>query len=44
MAKGGITVYQALEKGFDDLVDLCDVVTAKFTVAMDEFMAVKGRA
>ena len=33
----GITVYDALEKGFDDLVDLCDVVIDKFTVARDDF-------
>lgn len=38
----GTTVYDALEKGFDDLMDLCDVVTDKFTVARDEF-AVKQR-
>ena len=35
----GTTVYIALEKGFDDLMDLCDVVTDKFTVARDGFAA-----
>ncbi|MCJ1412616.1 RNA polymerase subunit AC19 [Ptychographa xylographoides] len=35
----GTTVYDALEKGFDDLADLCDVVTEKFTVARDAYMA-----
>ena len=34
----GTTVYDALEKGFDDLADLCDVVTEKFTEARDQFM------
>ncbi|KAI4263448.1 MAG: hypothetical protein L6R42_001409 [Xanthoria sp. 1 TBL-2021] len=33
----GTTVYDALEKGFDDLMDLCDVVTTKFTDARDDF-------
>lgn len=33
----GTTVYDALEKGFDDLMGLCDVVIDKFTVARDEF-------
>ena len=35
----GTTVYDALEKGFDDLMALCDVVTEKFTAARDEFDA-----
>ena len=35
----GTTVYDALEKGFDDLRDLCDVVADKFTTARDEFAA-----
>ena len=39
----GTTVYDALEKGFDDLADLCDVVEERFTKARDEFMA-KERA
>lgn len=34
----GTTVYDVLEKGFDDLMDLCDVVTDKFTASRDEFM------
>ncbi|KAL9641386.1 MAG: hypothetical protein Q9204_000021 [Flavoplaca sp. TL-2023a] len=33
----GTTAYDALEKGFDDLVDLCDVVTMKFTDARNDF-------
>ena len=35
----GTTVYDALEKGFGDLMDLCDVVTDKYTTARDDFMA-----
>ncbi|KAF7718672.1 Uncharacterized protein PECH_001450 [Penicillium ucsense] len=31
------TALEALEKGFDDLMDLCDVVTEKFTVARDQY-------
>lgn len=33
----GTNVYDALEKGLDDLMDLCDVVTDKFTLARDVF-------
>ncbi|PYH82357.1 DNA-directed RNA polymerase I and III 14 KDA polypeptide [Aspergillus uvarum CBS 121591] len=33
------TAVEALEKGLDTLMDLCDVVTDKFTVARDEFNA-----
>ena len=33
------TVYDALEKGFDDMVGLCDVVIEKFKTARDEFNA-----
>jgi DNA-directed RNA polymerase I and III subunit RPAC2 len=29
---------EALEKGFDDLMDLCDVVAEKFVEARQEFM------
>jgi DNA-directed RNA polymerase I and III subunit RPAC2 len=28
---------KALEKGFDDLMDLCDVVADKFAAAREEF-------
>lgn len=35
----GTTVYDALEKGLDDLMDLCDVVTATFTDTRDDFAA-----
>lgn len=38
-ATEGTTVYDALEKGFDDLMNLCDVVETKFTAARDEFAA-----
>lgn len=31
------TALEALEKGFNDLMDLCDVVTEKFTEARDQF-------
>lgn len=31
------TALEALEKGFNDLMDLCDVVTEKFTTARDQF-------
>ncbi|KIM94956.1 hypothetical protein OIDMADRAFT_134793, partial [Oidiodendron maius Zn] len=30
-------VVDALKKGFDDLMDLCDVVADKFTAAREEF-------
>ena len=33
----GTTVYDALEKGFDDLMGLCNVVIDKFTTATDSF-------
>ncbi len=39
----GTTVYDVLEKGFNDLMELCDVVTEKFTVARDEFDLNKRR-
>lgn len=42
MSAVGTTVYDALEKGFDDLMDLCDVVTDQFTIARDGF-AMKQR-
>ena len=35
----GTTVYDALEKGLDDLRDLCGVVLEKFKAARDEFDA-----
>jgi DNA-directed RNA polymerase I and III subunit RPAC2 len=34
----GTTAFEALEKGFDDLMDLCDVVAEKFAEAREEFM------
>lgn len=37
----GTSVYDVLEKGFNDLMDLCDVVTEKFTSARDELAAQK---
>ncbi|KAL2871290.1 DNA-directed RNA polymerase core subunit RPC19 [Aspergillus lucknowensis] len=33
------TAIEALEKGLDTLMDLCDVITDKFTTARDEFNA-----
>lgn len=36
------TALEALEKGFNDLIDLCDVVTEKFTEERDSFIAEKG--
>lgn len=33
----GTTATEALEKGFDDLIDLCDVVEDKFAAARHEF-------
>lgn len=33
----GVSVYTVLEKGLDDLMNLCDVVEEKFTIARDEF-------
>ncbi|KAF3483713.1 DNA-directed RNA polymerase I and III 14 KDA polypeptide [Arthroderma uncinatum] len=34
-------VFTVLEKGLDDLMDLCDVVTEKFTISRDNFEASK---
>ncbi|KAF2143020.1 uncharacterized protein K452DRAFT_350678 [Aplosporella prunicola CBS 121167] len=34
-----VSVYDVLEKGLEDLADLCDVVIDKFTVARDDFNA-----
>lgn len=31
------SVYDVLEKGLDDLMDMCDIVTDKFTIARDDF-------
>ncbi|KAK2749435.1 hypothetical protein FQN57_006369 [Myotisia sp. PD_48] len=31
------TVFAVLEKGFDDLMEMCDVVTDKFTLSRNEF-------
>lgn len=33
----GTTAFEALEKGLDDLMDVCDVVTDKFTEAKANF-------
>ncbi|KAI5365480.1 Putative DNA-directed RNA polymerase Rpb11, 13-16kDa subunit, RNA polymerase, RBP11-like subunit [Septoria linicola] len=35
----GVSVFEVLKKGLQDLVDMCDVVEEKFTTARDEFMA-----
>ena len=37
--KDNTTVFEALEKGLDDLMEACDVVTEKFTEARDNFEA-----
>jgi hypothetical protein len=34
-----VNVYDVLEKGLNDLMDLCDVVVDKFTVSRDAFNA-----
>ncbi|KAI6251100.1 DNA-directed RNA polymerases I and III subunit RPAC2 [Erysiphe necator] len=34
----GTTAIQALEKGFDDLMDLCDIVAEKFVEARQDFV------
>ncbi|OMP89087.1 DNA-directed RNA polymerases I and III subunit RPAC2 [Diplodia seriata] len=34
-----VSVYDVLEKGLDDLAELCDVVIDKFTISRDEFSA-----
>ncbi|CAF9905048.1 RNA polymerase subunit AC19 [Imshaugia aleurites] len=39
----GTTVYDVLEKGFDDLMGLCDVVIDKFTVTRDNFNDAKEK-
>ncbi|KAJ5242212.1 DNA-directed RNA polymerase I and III subunit [Penicillium citrinum] len=36
------TALEALEKGFSDLMDLCDVVSEKFTAARDQFNEESG--
>ncbi|PYH56897.1 RBP11-like subunits of RNA polymerase [Aspergillus welwitschiae] len=36
------TAVEALEKGLDTLMDLCDVVTDKFTTARDDFNAAQA--
>lgn len=36
-----VNVYDVLEKGLSDLMDMCDVVVDKFTVSRDQFNASK---
>lgn len=36
-----VNVYDVLEKGLNDLMDMCDVVVDKFTIARDNFNATK---
>ncbi|KAK5000249.1 RNA polymerase subunit AC19 [Elasticomyces elasticus] len=38
----GASVYDILEDGLKNLMDLCDVVTEKFTAARDEFNEKNG--
>jgi DNA-directed RNA polymerase I and III subunit RPAC2 len=33
----GTTAYEALYKGLNDMMDLCDVVTEKFVESRNEF-------
>jgi hypothetical protein len=40
----GVSVYDVLEKGLNDLMDLCDVVTDKFTGAISEWKRQNPRA
>ncbi|KAM3417656.1 DNA-directed RNA polymerases I and III subunit RPAC2 [Cercospora zeina] len=35
----GVSVFEVLRKGLQDVADMCDVVEEKFTAARDEFMA-----
>lgn len=37
LSTGDTTALQILEKGFDDLMELCDVVATKFAVAREDF-------
>ena len=37
-----MTALSVLEKGLDDLMDMCDVITEKFTIARDEYNAEHG--
>ena len=37
-------MYDILEKGLQDLMDMCDVVTEKFVIARDEYRADKLEA
>ncbi|CAI9635225.1 rbp11-like subunits of rna polymerase [Alternaria burnsii] len=34
----GVSVYTVLEKGLEDLMNMCDVVEQKFTIARDDFV------
>jgi len=33
-----VSVYQVLDKGLEDLMNMCDVVTDKFTASREEFV------
>jgi DNA-directed RNA polymerase I and III subunit RPAC2 len=37
MATDGTTAEEALEKGLQDLMDLCDIVAEKFVAARQDF-------
>ncbi|KAF1346472.1 DNA-directed RNA polymerase I and III 14 KDA polypeptide [Delphinella strobiligena] len=37
-----VNVYDVLEKGLNDLMDMCDVVIDKFTIARENFNATKS--
>lgn len=34
----GVSVYEVLDKGLKDLMDMCDVVEEKFIASRDEFV------
>ena len=33
-----VSVYQVLDKGLEDLMNMCDVVTDKFTASREDFV------
>lgn len=33
-----VSVYQVLDKGLEDLMNMCDVVTDKFTASREDFI------
>lgn len=37
MSTDGVSVYAVLEKGLQDLMDMCDIVEDKFRAAREDF-------